>query len=265
MAKAEGRPAAKASASGSSRAGESNGKSQRRRQELIDAAAKIFRDKGYEAASIQDVADALGILKGSVYYYIDSKEDLLFAAIQEVHESALANIETIRALDEDPLTLIRLFIEGHVKHVADNFVKATVFFHDFRSLDPRHHDYIVQARDSYDRYLRDLIKSGQRTGQICKDIDPKLTTLALLGMMNWLYQWYRVDGGMDPAQIGRQFADLALAGIACDDAGHRPRHCSDLGKIPSYITLGKGGHPIVKESKSATMGQRRDGRRAGKA
>ncbi len=96
MAKTEARPVQRPASNGVARGAETNGKSQRRRQELIDAAAKIFQDKGYEAASIQDVADALGILKGSVYYYIDSKEDLLFAAIQEVHESALANMEKIQ-------------------------------------------------------------------------------------------------------------------------------------------------------------------------
>lgn len=248
MAKTDTRPAHKPVSNSVARGAESNGKSQRRRQELIDAAARIFQDKGYEATSIQDVADALGILKGSVYYYIDSKEDLLFAAIQEVHESALANTAKIKQLDEDPLTLIRLFIESHVKHVSDNLVKATVFFHDFRSLDRERHDYIVKERDSYDLFLRDLISRGQRNGSICKDIDPKIATLALLGMMNWIYQWYKVGGGMDPSQIGRQFADLALAGLACDHEGHTSRHRGQIGKIPSYITLGKGGEPIVRES-----------------
>lgn len=236
-------------ATGAGRSPEPNGKSQRRRQELIDAAAKIFQDKGYEAASIQDVADALGILKGSVYYYIDSKEDLLFATIQEVHESALANTDKLRMLDEDPLTLIRLFIESHVKHVSANFVKATVFFHDFRSLDPERHDYIVKERDSYDLLLRDLVSRGQREGEICPDIDPKIATLAMLGMMNWTYQWYKVGGSMDPSEIGRQFADLALAGLVCDHEQHTSRHRGELGRIPSYITLGEGGQPVIREPK----------------
>lgn len=247
MTKHETRPAKKRAMNGATRATEPNGKSQRRRQELIDAAAKIFQDKGYEAASIQDVADALGILKGSVYYYIDSKEDLLFAAILEVHESALANIDKLRMLDEDPLTLIRLFIESHVKHVSANFVKATVFFHDFRSLDPARHEYIVKERDSYDLLLRDLIARGQREGVICPDIDPKIATMAMLGMMNWTYQWYKVGGSMDPAEIGRQFADLALAGLVCDHDQHTSGHRSELGRIPSYITLGEHGQPIIRD------------------
>jgi AcrR family transcriptional regulator len=249
MAKADTRSKAAADVDGADRATDANGKSQRRRQELIDAAAKIFQDKGYEAASIQDVADALGILKGSVYYYIDSKEDLLFAAIQEVHESALANMERIRELDEDAFTLIRLFIESHVRHVSENLVKATVFFHDFRSLDPERRAYIVEERDSYDAFLRQLIARGQAEGLVCKDVDPKIATLAILGMMNWTYQWFRVGGGMDSSAIGRQFADFALAALACDPATHKPRHRNTLGKIPANIVLGPGGLPTVKERK----------------
>ena len=222
-----------------------SGKSQRRRQELIDAAAKIFQDKGYEAASIQDVADALGILKGSVYHYIQSKEDLLFAVIQEVHESALRHMAKIRDMDEDALTLIRLFVESHVNHVTSNLVKATVFFHDFRSLQTDRQQYIVRERDSYDAFLRELIARGQRDGVICPDVDPKLSTLAFLGMMNWTYQWYRVDGGMDPGAIGRQFADLVLAGLACDPATHRPGHRAEVGEIPSVLTLTADGQPLV--------------------
>lgn len=247
MAKAVTRPQGTPAVNVAARGVDASGKSQRRRKELIDAAAKIFQDKGYEAASIQDVADALGILKGSVYYYIDSKEDLLFAVIQEVHESALANMERIRQLDADPLTLIRLFVESHVRHVSENLVKATVFFHDFGSLDPKRREYIVRERDRYDSFLRQLIARGQAEGVICQDIDPKLATLAMLGMMNWIYQWYRIGGGMDSAAIGRQLADFALAGLVFEPGTHRAGHRHQLGRIPANITLGAGGLPETRE------------------
>lgn len=246
MAKAETRPKGTAAPTHAARGVDAGGKSQRRRKELIDVAAKIFQDKGYEAASIQDVADALGILKGSVYYYIDSKEDLLFAVIREVHESALANMERIRELDADPLTMIRLFVESHVKHVSDNLVKATVFFHDFRSLDPKRREYIVKERDSYDSFLRELIARGQAEGLIRKDIDPKLATLAMLGMMNWTYQWYRAGGAMDSTAIGRQFADFVLAALASGPATPRTRQRGQIGKLPANITIGAGGLPETK-------------------
>src|SRR6266498_2385396 len=155
----------------------------RRRKELVDAAAKLFLEKGYEATSIQDIADALGILKGSIYYYIDSKEDLLFAVIQEVHETALANVERLRQIDADALTKIRMFIAGHIRHVAEELVKATVFFHDFRALSEERRQYIVAERALYTNYLRELILQGQKEGTICPDVDANIASMAILGVI----------------------------------------------------------------------------------
>ncbi len=210
----------------------------RRRQELIKVAARVFEVRGYEAASIQDIADELGILKGSVYYYIDTKQELLFAVLQELHESASANIERFAELSTDPLTLIRLFVQSQFMYLCDNLVAATVFFQDFGSLDAERRHLIVGERDNYDKFLRDLITLGQLEGSICEHVDPKLATFAILGIVNWSYQWFRVDGSMDPGAVGRDFADFALAGLVCHE-GH------GLGQVPPTITLGFGGMPEV--------------------
>jgi AcrR family transcriptional regulator len=213
----------------------------RRRQELIDIAARVFEVRGYEAASIQDIADALGILKGSVYYYIDTKQELLFAVLQEMHGSATGNIEVFPRLSSDPMVLIRMFVESQFLFLADNVVQVTVFFQDFGSLDADRREQIVAQRDNYDRFLRELIQLGQAQGSICAHVDPKIATFAILGMINWSYQWYRVGGSMDPATVAGQFADFALASLVCS-SGH------DLGAVPPTITLGFGGLPQVSEA-----------------
>ena len=211
--------------------------------ELVDAAARIFQAKGYEAASIQDIAEALGILKGSIYYYIDSKEDLLFAVVQEVHETALANLERLRQVDAGPLAKIRLFVQMHIRHFTDNQVKVTVFFHDFRSLAGERRDYIVAERAAYTNYLRELIAEGQRDGTVCPDVDPKLATLAILGMINWTYQWYQAEGARDAGEIGAAFADLAVAGLTCSTRSHRPGHRGRVGELPAGVSVGEHGRP----------------------
>jgi AcrR family transcriptional regulator len=192
-----------------------------RREEIFEAAARMFNQKGYAATSIQDVADAVGILKGSLYYYIDSKEDLLFQIIEDVHQVSINRLEQLRSLEGSALVRLRAVIEGHVLNNARNVVKTGVFFSDFRSLSEERRARIVAERDLYDAFVRELIRQGQEEGVIYADVDPKLTAMAVLGMMNWLYQWYRPDGERSPEEIAREMANLVLAGISCepDDAG----------------------------------------------
>ena len=92
--------------------------------ELIQVATEVFYAKGYDAASLQDIADRLGMLKGSLYYYIQSKEDLLFDVIKAVHEEGLANIESLAAGEGNPLERLRDVIIGHIEHECRNLTKT---------------------------------------------------------------------------------------------------------------------------------------------
>lgn len=177
-----------------------------RHQELVDAAATIFHSKGYNGSSIQDIADLLGILKGSIYYYVKSKDDLLFAVINEIHASALANMADLPGLDGDPLTKIRIFVRRHVIHSVDNIERATVFFRDFSALPQARQDQVLEDRDAYTSILSALIKEARAAGQILPDTNVQLAVLAILGMTNWVYQWYRPSGLYSPDEIADTFA-----------------------------------------------------------
>ena len=194
-----------------------------RRQEIIDAAAAIFSEKGYEATSIQDVADAVNILKGSLYYYIKSKEDLLFGVIQDVHEPALENLARQRDSEGAALDRLRTFVTNHVTYNANNPTKISVFFHDFRSLTGERRETIIRERDLYDHFLRDLIAQGQTEGTICPGIDGKLAAFAILGLMNWMYQWFGPEGEKSAEQIAEAFAEMAVRSVACPGGSH-PGH-----------------------------------------
>src|SRR5215217_3230815 len=91
----------------------------RRQNEILEAAAQVFHEKGYESTSIQDIADAVGILKGSLYYYITSKEDLLYEILQDVHQAGIKNLELIDAVDGTALEKIRAFVVVHFAHNAE--------------------------------------------------------------------------------------------------------------------------------------------------
>lgn len=190
----------------------------RRRKEILTAAARIFHEKGYQATSIQDIAEAVGILKGSLYYYISSKEDLLFEVITEVHEQALRNLEQVERLEGDALAKLRLLIEAHVLNNVENLSETAVFYHDFRSLGEERRRKVIEERDVYEGFLRGLLRDGQRRGIIRDDLDPKMLAIGILGMINWLYHWYQPDGGYEPRDIARSYADLVLEGLAVPEA-----------------------------------------------
>jgi len=202
---------------------------QERKQEVIDVAARVFNEKGYGSSSIQDIADGVGILKGSLYYYIDSKEDLLYEILRGVHEEALARIEEAVGAESATLANIRAFVVALFTFHAENLVRIGVFFSDFRSLNPKRQEAIIRERDRYDRLLRTLIKQGQAEEVICPELDPKVTDLAILGMVNWIHQWYRPGGGRSARAIAEDYADFAVAGIACTPETHVPGHRRRLG------------------------------------
>jgi AcrR family transcriptional regulator len=189
-----------------------------REDQILEAATRIFQERGYDATTIQAIADDVGILKGSLYYYIDTKEDLLYRIIETVH-AGLAENSQIAFAKSDPVERLRLFIEGHVRFCANNLAAIGVFLHDFRALRGERRAEIVTKRDAYDQELRQLLREGKKAGVVRSDLDLDLIALGIFGMMNWMYQWYRVDGRNEPEDIGRTFAALVIEGLLTDAGG----------------------------------------------
>lgn len=187
--------------------------SKRRRQEVIDVAARIFNEKGYEATSIQEIAEEVGILKGSLYYYIDTKEDLLFSVIKEAYDAALGVIEELEQREGSALELIEALLQGHAAVFASTFVQSSVFFREFRALSERRQETIREAADVYSRFLISQIRRGQRSGEIKSEINPRLAAIGIIGMMNSMAFWYRPDGPASAGQIGREFSRLVIGGL----------------------------------------------------
>ncbi|WP_196073133.1 TetR/AcrR family transcriptional regulator [Nakamurella alba] len=183
-------------------------------QEIVAVATQIFYEKGYQGASLQDLADRVGILKGSVYYYIASKQDLLVAVIEEVHRAGIENIEKLAATEGNALTRLQRVVIGHIEHVARNLISTTVFLHELNSLSDENRARILGDAHSYQQVFRNLIVEGKREGVVREEIDAKIGALSILGSLNWIYRWYR-DGGEFPARtIGLQFADLHVHSLA---------------------------------------------------
>ena len=182
-------------------------------REIIECATQVFYEKGYEGASLQDIADRVGILKGSIYYYIDSKEDLLGAVIEQVHTAGITNIHELSQTEGNALERLRRVIMGHIDFVCSDVVATTVFLHELGSLSEERRNAILGDRHTYQKVFRGLVVEGKKEGIIREDVDAKLAALSILGSINWIYRWYRKGGEFTVAALREQFADLNIRAL----------------------------------------------------
>lgn len=185
----------------------------RRRAEVLRVAAELFAEQGYEATSTTEIAERLGIKGGSVYYYIDSKEALLFELVEDVYGLLLESLGEVLASDDDPLAKLRRLIELHVAGMASHRHRGALILNETRSLSPEHQAVAAAHASAYEDGLAEVIADGQRRGQIDPDVDPKLVTKALLGAGNWVNRWYRDGGTWSPEDVSRDFARIFLSGL----------------------------------------------------
>tara|TARA_B100000700_G_scaffold283345_1_gene335623 strand:- start:2037 stop:2735 length:699 start_codon:yes stop_codon:yes gene_type:complete len=199
--------------------------SNNRLESILDAAARMFHEKGYAATSTQDIANEVGLLKGSIYYYINSKEDLLFRIIEESHEGALRAISTVSHLDVSPLAQAYSLVNTHVQVFHDDLVKHSVFFREFRSLSDDRKEIIRGAGHAYSLFLRSIIEKGQAGGQIDSELNARMATAGIVGMLNSMSFWYQEKGSWKPEEIGNQFGEQVILGLVSEgylaDSGGR--------------------------------------------
>jgi AcrR family transcriptional regulator len=192
-------------------------RAKRRQREIIDAAAEIFHRKGYSETSMQEIAEAVGILKGSLYYYIDSKEDLLFQMLLEVHEHAKGIVEETAALDVSAVERLRAYVQRHVEYNARNLSKIAVYYHDFGLLTAKRKRAIMDQRRYYESFVVGLIEDAKADGSVDASVDASLVANAIFGVVNWIYTWYRPSGSASPQYLGKLYAELIVNGVSSGD------------------------------------------------
>jgi AcrR family transcriptional regulator len=185
----------------------------RRDADVIAAATKVFYERGYEAATVQDVADELGILKGSLYHYIRTKEDLLFRLFEQVHEDVLAILVDAEAIpDIRPLERLRLYVHRQVEYNLDHLPSVVIYYHDMESLTGERFDYVVKSRKRHDLFVTNLIREAQATGE-ANDLDPRVLAQCIFASVIWTYRWYQPNGRLGKAKIAEQIAEFAVRGL----------------------------------------------------
>lgn len=190
-----------------------------RRDELVKVAARLFRERGYNGTSMQDLAGELGILRGSLYAHIASKEDLLFDIIDRGADRFLTRIEEVVAAQVPPDEKLRLAIRGHIETVAEHIDASTVFLNDWKFLSSDRRDAIQGKRDLYESMIREIVEEGVEWEIFPEDTDPKFATLLILSAVNWVHQWYSPEGPSTPGEIADRFSDMILHGLTTGRRG----------------------------------------------
>jgi AcrR family transcriptional regulator len=197
-------------------------KRERRREEILHAALRAFRHRGYHRTTLDDIARRLGVRKTALYHYFPDKEAILY----ECHKDSLAELDRILAETRRiPTARERLghVIREHVRVMTDTLEGSPLAFEVTAfSRGPRAE--IIAARDRYERELRRILAAGIRAGAFRKT-DPKVAAFAVLGAINWIARWYRPEGSLHAAELGDRFTDLFLAGLdnKKSPAPNRPR------------------------------------------
>jgi AcrR family transcriptional regulator len=180
-------------------------------EKILTVSAQEFHNKGYHATSLQDIADRVGLLKGSLYYYISTKEDLLYEVIAHVHRETWDGLERVRAMEGDALQRIRALVIDHLTHNAANDLWMGVFFREFRWLSDDRRRAVNRQRDTYEHFLCALILCGQEQQLVRRELDARLAAIMVLGMLNWTSEW---SGSRPPSAPATDHADFIVAALA---------------------------------------------------
>ncbi|MER3420124.1 MAG: TetR/AcrR family transcriptional regulator [Chloroflexota bacterium] len=178
-----------------------------RRATILEAAKRLFAERGYHATSVRDIAAAVDLQGGSLYAHIASKEELLWELVSSAAARFVSGAAAVEAAEPDPRQRLRRLVEAHVAVMTDDPANAVVFHHEWRALPPPRREAIAAQRRAYEAIFRRAIEDGVRAG-VFHAPDPKFVTLLVLSLGNWLYQWYRPDGPLTPAQISARFMEL---------------------------------------------------------
>jgi AcrR family transcriptional regulator len=182
------------------------------RDDILDAAAQVFRQKGFHGASMSDIAQAVSLQKASLYHHVASKQEILLALLDRALDMLTEYIGGIAGQDIPADKKLRAMIRGYLKALTDNTDLTSVLLFEHRSLDKKTHARHVPHRDKFEWLWREVLDEGVKAKLFaCPDVN--LTVRALMGIMNWTLTWYRPDGDRTIDQIADGYADLLLKGM----------------------------------------------------
>ena len=186
--------------------------------EIYRAAAQIILRKGYDATSVNDIANALGMTKAGLYHYINGKKELLFDimnfGLDELDEEVVTPAKSI----PDTSDRLRFIIANNARLVTRGQGAITILVDEITALTPAQNRKITRRKRAYFESLRDTLNQLKAEGKL-QDVDTTAATFCLLGMINWLSRWYRQDGPLTEEQAAEQIVKIALNGLMHPEEG----------------------------------------------
>lgn len=181
--------------------------------QILEAAVRIFAEKGYSGSSLQDVADAVGLLKGSLYHYISSKESLLYRILEEAHEQATSLMDGLDELQLPPDAHLQELVTRLTLFYLADTQRASVYFNEWRYLTGKERAKVLRQRRAFEDYVRQSVEHARAGGLTRADLDVKVATFYLLAAVNGVLTWYRPGGPLSAQSIATEVAELSCSGV----------------------------------------------------
>lgn len=183
------------------------------RSDVVEAAGRLFAERGYHGTSMRDLGKELGLLGSSLYSHVDSKQDLLVEVVEEGARLFQASAESALASSGPASDRLRALVRGHVDVVLDNLDVSRTFLNEARMLDDRHRARVIIERDRYEAAFREVLADGTIDGSFREDIDPKTASIFILSILNALDRWYRPEGALSRGKLVEELATFVIDGL----------------------------------------------------
>jgi AcrR family transcriptional regulator len=189
--------------------------------DIRDAAVMLFAQHGYEATSMRAIAQEVGLLPGSLYAHITSKELLLLEIIEQGVDEFLAAAAEAVAVGGSAPERLRRAVQAHMTIIAASRDRTGIVFHQWRALKGADRDRVVAKRKAYEQYFVDILQAGVEEGTFHAHLDSRFAVLVILGALNWAPEWFSPSGDATAEEVGARVSSLLLEGLEVPRARRR--------------------------------------------
>jgi len=183
------------------------------RADVVAAAGRLFAKRGYHGTSMRDLGRELGLLGSSLYAHVESKQDLLVEVVEDGARLFQESARGALSVPGSALDRLRALVTGHVDVVLSHQDVVRTYLNEARMLDDDHRARVIAARDSYEQAFREVIADGIGDGSFRADVEPKMSSIFILSVLNALERWYRPDGELDRDALAGRVARFVEAGL----------------------------------------------------